>query len=356
MDRAVELARQGLGTTAPNPAVGAVIVAGHTVLGEGYTRPVGGPHAEVVALRQAAEAGHDVRGATMYVTLEPCCHHGRTPPCSDAIVEAGLARVVVGVVDPYPPMRGNSLAQLGEAGIEVSLGVRAEQCAGLVRGFTRAVIAGLPEVTCKIAASVDGHIATHAGESKWITGEPARLHGHRLRAEHDAILVGAGTVRADDPRLTLRGLPGSDPVPVVLDTGLRLPDDAAVLAHPRGAVIVCAEDAPERDLPATVVQVPRGPGGVDIRAALAALVDRGLHRVLVEGGATVHRSLLDARFVDTLHVYLAGVLIPGGLPWLGGPPLEGLADARRLGRPDVTPVGDDLRLTWHLDHALDQED
>jgi len=354
MDRALALARRGLGRTAPNPAVGAVVVRGDEVLGEGTTRPPGGPHAEMVALEKARRAGLDVRGATMYITLEPCCHHGRTPPCTDALVEAGLARVVVGVVDPFPPMRGNGLQQLRDAGIEVILGVRAEHCAEVVRGFARAVTAGLPEVTCKVASTLDGHIAAHDGESRWITGERARGHGHQLRATHDAILVGIGTVLADDPRLTCRVREGVDPVPVVLDSGLRIPEGAMVFAHPRRPVVLCAEDAPDRPLPGEVVRVPRGPGGIDIEAGLRALVQRGMHRVLVEGGGRVHRSLFDARLVDTLYLYLGGLVLPGGIPWLGGPPVD-LADAPRLGPPEVEPLGDEVLLRYPVGHRADEE-
>lgn len=348
MALAVACARRALGSTAPNPAVGAVLLRDGVVLGEGWTRPVGGPHAEVVALADALARGHDVRGATMFVTLEPCCHHGRTPPCTDAILSAGVARVVVGVVDPYPPMRGRSLALLRDAGLDVALGVAAADCASLTLGFRRVTDGGLPEVTLKVATSLDGRLATATGESQWITGEAARTDVHRERSMHDAVLVGIGTVRADDPRLTARVDGGRDPVPVVLDSGLSLSADARLLHGPRRAVVIVAEDAPERELPADVVRVPRGPGGLDLRAALVALGARGLHRVLVEGGAGVHRSLLDAGVVDTVLVYVAGTVIPGGLSWLGGPPLTTLADAPRFGSPDVTVLGDDVRLRYVL--------
>ncbi|MBW1878018.1 MAG: bifunctional diaminohydroxyphosphoribosylaminopyrimidine deaminase/5-amino-6-(5-phosphoribosylamino)uracil reductase RibD [Deltaproteobacteria bacterium] len=355
MDRAIEAARKGLGSTAPNPAVGAVIVRGDDLLAEGTTRPVGGLHAEVVALEAARLAGVEVGGATMYITLEPCCHHGRTPPCTDALVDSGIRRVVVGVVDPFPLMRGNGLRQLREAGIEVVLGVRAERCAEVVRGFARAVTAGLPEVSCKVASTLDGHIAAHDGQSQWITGEGARQHGHLLRAQHDAILVGIGTVLADDPRLTCRVREGADPVPVVLDSALRIPADAALFDHPRRPVVLCAQDAPDRDLSADVVRIARGSRGIDIEAGLRALVQHGLHRVLVEGGGRVHRSLFDARLVDTLYLYLGGLVLPGGIPWLGGEPAQDLASAPRLGTPVVERVGDDLLLRYPVRHRLDEE-
>jgi diaminohydroxyphosphoribosylaminopyrimidine deaminase/5-amino-6-(5-phosphoribosylamino)uracil reductase len=354
MDLALARAERALGRTAPNPPVGAVLVRDGLVLGAGHTQPVGGPHAEVEAIRDAQRAGFtDLRGATLYVTLEPCCHWGRTPPCTDAILREGLGRVVVGVVDPYPPMQGKGLARLRSAGVDVELGVRSEACAAMVLGFTRTVTRGLPEVTAKVAASLDGSLATARGESRWITGPAARDDGHLLRSRHDAILVGIGTVLADDPRLNCRVEGGADPVPVVLDTELRVPLTARLLTAGRPAVIVCATDAPVRALPAEVVRVARGADGhVDPEAALREIARRGLHRVLVEGGASVHRALLDARLVDTLHLYLAPTLIPGGRRWLApDPPLDALGEATRLGAPaGVAPLGDDLRITWRLAH------
>lgn len=348
MGLALEQARRALGRTAPNPSVGAIVVRDGVVLGQGHTQPVGGPHAEVEAIRDAESHGHDLSGATLYVTLEPCCHWGRTPPCTDLIIRSGLRRVVVGVVDPYPPMQGKGLARLRAAGIEVVQGVRSEEAAGVVRGFTRTITQGLPEVTAKVAASLDGRIATAAGESQWITGEAARTDGHRLRATHDAILVGIGTVLADDPRLTCRLPDGKDPVPVVLDTHLRIPLEARLLTAGAPPVVVCAEDAPVRRIPADVIRVPRlAAGGLDPEVALRRLAERGLHRILVEGGGRIHRSLFDAGRVDTLHLYLAGVLIPGGRSWLGGEALEHLAEAPRLpGPPEVRTLGADVCLTW----------
>ncbi len=363
MDRALALALIATGTTAPNPPVGAVIVREGTILGEGFTQPVGGPHAEIRALDDADARGHDVRGATMYVTLEPCRHHGRTPPCSQALVRAGIGRVVVGVLDPFEEMQGRSVEELRRAGITVDLGVEAERSARSILGFARAQRLGLPEVTAKAGISLDGHIATASGESQWITGEAARADGQVLRARHDALLVGLGTVLADDPWLTLRlspsALPGLDspaaPAPVVLDTNLRVPAEARLFGT-GCAIVVCAEDAPERALPGTVLRVPRDETGhVDATAAMRALVSVGRHRILVEGGGKVHRALVDAGLVDTLHLYLAGLMIPGGRPWLGGPPLASLSDAPRASLRDVARLGADLRLTYALRHAHDPD-
>ncbi|HIF09885.1 MAG TPA: RibD family protein [Sneathiellales bacterium] len=221
----------------------------------------------------------------------------------------------------------------------------------MARGFLRAILHGLPEVTAKAAVSLDGAIATAAGESQWITGEPARAHGHELRARHDAILVGIGTVLEDNPRLTCRArsaLEGSDPVPVVLDSDLRIPKDAALFSSSKRAVVFCRKGAPERDLPCEVVRIDDDERGVDLRAVLQALVTRDLHRVLVEGGGAIHRSFMDARLLDTLHLYLAGLVIPGGKPWVAGAPVERLQDALRLGRPRTTALGDDILLSYDL--------
>jgi diaminohydroxyphosphoribosylaminopyrimidine deaminase / 5-amino-6-(5-phosphoribosylamino)uracil reductase len=355
MGRALEQARMALGRTAPNPSVGAVVVRDGELLGSGYTQPVGKDHAEVVALRDAAERAGDLSGATMYVTLEPCCHVGRTPPCTDAILKAGLHRVVVGVKDMFPAMQGKGLALLKDHGVAVSLGVREQECAELHRGFTRSLVQGLPEVSCKVAMSLDGKIATESGESQWITGTLARQHGHGLRATHDGILVGIGTVLADDPSLTCRVAAASDPRPIVVDTDLRIPATAKVFSHPLRPVIVCAVDAPERVLDADLLRVRRAEHGVDLRAALEGLVSMGLHRILAEGGASVHRSLLDSQLVDTLYVYIAGLLIPGGRSWISGPALEDLRLGRRLPSPTVETLGSDILLQYRLNTVRDGE-
>lgn len=359
MERALGLAERALGSTTPNPAVGAVLVRDGRVLGEGWTRPAGQEHAEVAALQDAERRGHDVRGCTAYVTLEPCCHHGRTPPCTDALLAAGVSRVVVGTVDPYEAVRGQGIEQLRAAGVQVDMGVEREACERQILGFARALAVGLPEVSCKAAVSADGRIATLRGESKWITGEEARRDGHRLRASHDGILVGIETVLADDPLLSCRlpavkdGIPPTNPTPVVLDTHLRIPSGAHLFGGGRVPLVVCGPDAPERTLPCEVARVPLDDEGlVDIVAALRAAAGAGLHRVLVEGGGSVHRSLLDAGLCDTLYLYVAGVVIPGGRSWVGGPAVERLAEAPRMRLQGVERLGPDVRLTYRLDHAI----
>lgn len=358
--RALQLSEAAVGHTSPNPPVGAVLVRDGAVLGEGWTRREGGrEHAEVASLNDCRARGHDPRGATLYVTLEPCrIRHVHTPPCTRVILDAGIARVVVGVLDPFPGMRGQSIELLREHGVEVRVGVEEEACARRILGFARAVGFGLPEVTLKAGISTDGRIATAAGESRWITSPLSREAGHRLRACHDAVLVGIGTVLADDPRLTTRlpEVPGQtphDPVPVVLDTQLRIPSGAKLFSSSRRAIVICGEDAPERELPADVIRVPCEPSGhVDPEAALRALVVRGLHRILVEGGGRVHRALLDRGLADTLELFVAPILIPGGRPFVGGPPIETLGAAARMELRTVEQIGPDAHLVYHLAHTV----
>jgi diaminohydroxyphosphoribosylaminopyrimidine deaminase/5-amino-6-(5-phosphoribosylamino)uracil reductase len=328
MRRALALAERGRGTTRPNPVVGAVIVRGGRIVAEGYHRRAGEAHAEVNAL--AALAG-SARGTTMYVTLEPCCHHGRTGPCTEAIVAARPARVVVGCRDPNPIVDGRGLARLGRAGVRVEVGCLEEDCHDAIRGYAIWIRERRPLVTLKAAATLDGFIADGAPRRRrapvWITGPAARRAAHELRARHDAVLVGAGTVRADDPRLTVRlgrGGPAAAPLRVVLAGRRPLPRAARVLA---GA-------AP------TLVIVGRAP----IPRVLATLAKRDIQSVLVEGGARIHGAFIAAGLVDRVVLFLAPRLLGGGVPIaVGGNPqvARGLA----LGPPRVRRVGGDLMLT-----------
>ncbi len=346
---ALDAASAALGTTRPNPPVGAVLVRDGRILGVGHTSPPGGAHAEVMAIRAAHAAGWQTAGAALYVTLEPCCHHGRTPPCTDAILEAGISRVVVGVVDPFEPMQGRSLARLRAAGVEVVLGVEAEAAAAVMQGFLRVTLGGLPEVTVKIATSSDGCLADAGGVSQWITGAQARRDVHLERARHDAVVVGRGTVMADDPRLDARDVDAvSQPVAVVFDTGGRIPRTARCLRP--GAIVVTGVDS-GRDWPpgVEVVAVDVGlDGRLDVRRALRALGERGLHRLWVEGGATLHRSLFDAGVVDRVVHYQAGLVLPGGRPWVTSHPPVALDEARRWTAPEALTLGDDVRITWRV--------
>ncbi|MCB9778873.1 MAG: bifunctional diaminohydroxyphosphoribosylaminopyrimidine deaminase/5-amino-6-(5-phosphoribosylamino)uracil reductase RibD [Alphaproteobacteria bacterium] len=340
MRRAIELAGRGRGRTAPNPMVGAVIVRDGQVIAEGWHHAPGLAHAEVDAL---SKVGGRAPGATMYVNLEPCCHHGRTPPCTDAILAAGISRVVVGMVDPFPQVAGKGIAILQRAGVTVDVGVEGAAARELNAGFVLAQEQGRPLVVLKAGTTLDGRIADSTGASQWITGPQARAAGHRLRDGCDAVLVGSGTLLADDPSLTTRIEGGRDALPVLLDTELRCPSDARVLTAGRRPLILCAPDAPQRDLPADIVRVPRGPDGLDLRAALAELVRRDVHALLVEGGGRVHRSFLDAGLVDRLHLFVAPKVLAGGAGWIGGAPY-GLAEAPGFRVVGMARVGDDVHL------------
>lgn len=285
MGLALALGRRGWGRVWPNPSVGCVILRDGRVLGRGWTADGGRPHAEARALAQA----EDVRGATAYVTLEPCAHHGRTPPCAEALVAAGLARVVVGTGDPDPRVSGRGIAILREAGIEVMVGLREAEAQADLSGFLLRVTEGRPFVTLKLAASLDGRIATASGESKWITGPQARATVQALRARHDAVMVGGGTARADDPLLTVRGM-GSRPQPVrvVLSRGLDLPLDGQLARTARDVPLWLMHGAGASAVPweavgARCLAVSAGLEGLDLRAALGALAAQGLTRVLCEG-------------------------------------------------------------------------
>jgi diaminohydroxyphosphoribosylaminopyrimidine deaminase/5-amino-6-(5-phosphoribosylamino)uracil reductase len=314
MQHALRLAGRGLGRVAPNPSVGCVIVSGEgRVLGCGWTADGGRPHAETVAI---AQAGTAARGATAYVTLEPCAHHGHTPPCAQALIGAGVARVVASMEDSDPRVSGRGFAMLREAGIDVTTGLLAQDATKLNAGFFLRIREKRPLVTLKIAQSLDGKTATSSGESKWITGEDARRFGHLLRARHDAILVGIETALADDPELTCRisGLEGCSPTRVVLDTRLRLAEESKLT---RGAkeipTLVYSTGAASSVLSAcgvevvTVVRDARG--RPDIGAVLADLAARGITRLLVEGGAGVHAAFLDRGYADRLEVFRSPVLL-----------------------------------------------
>lgn len=352
MTVAVGLARRGLGNAWPNPAVGCVLVRDGRVVGRGWTRPGGRPHAETEAL---ARSGDAARGATAYVSLEPCSHHGATPPCADALVAAGVARVVVAQGDPDPRVAGAGLKRLREAGVAVTEDVGAAAAAKVNRGFVARVAEGRPAVTLKLATSLDGRIAAASGDSKWITGPVARDVAHGLRLRHDAVLTGIGTVLADDPALTCR-LPGGDLRPsvrVVLDSDGRFPVDGQ-LARTAGAVpvwLVLGEGAAAPEgLPATVevITVPRaGEGRPDPAGVLAALAGRGVTRLLVEGGGRIAAALIRAGLVDRLCWFRAGVAIgDDGIAGVAALGLSGLADAPRFTLERRWQLGGDLLESW----------
>jgi diaminohydroxyphosphoribosylaminopyrimidine deaminase/5-amino-6-(5-phosphoribosylamino)uracil reductase len=336
MSAALGLARRNLGRTWPNPSVGCVLVKDGRVVGRGYTQPGGRPHAETQAL---AQAGNEALGATAYVTLEPCAHHGKTPPCAEALVAAGIGRCVVATGDPDPRVAGGGIAILKKAGIEITEGVLETEAREANAGFFTRVILGRPLITLKLATTLDGRIATLSGESKWITGPEARAVGHQLRASHDAIMVGSGTVIADDPELTCRlpGLEDRSPVRVVLDTRLRIPPTAKLLANqdlfPSWVVTKAGHLGPVpdrlRQTKATLIDsLPAGAGSIELSAVLKELGTRGLTRVLVEGGAGLATSLLQADLVDRVAWFQAPFVIGN----------DGMAGIGELGRAELDRI------------------
>jgi diaminohydroxyphosphoribosylaminopyrimidine deaminase / 5-amino-6-(5-phosphoribosylamino)uracil reductase len=346
MRLALEEASRGLGRTAPNPAVGAVLVRGGRVVGRGHHARAGGPHAEIVALRQAGAAA---RGADLYTTLEPCDHFGRTPPCSVAVTEAGVRRVFVGSRDPNPLVNGKGTSRLRRAGVEVVAGPLRAECDALNAPWFRFVASGRPFVTLKVAATLDGRIATAGGDSRWVSGPAARAWVHRLRDQVDAVLVGRGTALADDPRLTARlpGGAGRDPLRVVLDTELRLPARLRLFRQRSAArTLVLHAARRERDLGPRVdlLRCARGPGGLDLGDVLARLAARGVVHLLVEGGAAVAAAFLSAGLVDRLALVLAPRVLGGGLCWSGQAGPARMAEALRLRDLTVERLGDDLLL------------
>ncbi|PZN09281.1 MAG: bifunctional diaminohydroxyphosphoribosylaminopyrimidine deaminase/5-amino-6-(5-phosphoribosylamino)uracil reductase RibD, partial [Bacillota bacterium] len=347
-----------------NPVVGAVLVREGRVVGEGYHRLAGGPHAEVEALRRAGERA---RGATVYVTLEPCCHFGRTPPCTEALIRAGVQRVVAAMVDPDPRVRGRGLAALRAAGIRVEVGLLEEQARRLNEAYLAWHLLGRPLVTVKYAMTLDGRIATRLGDARWITGDVARRFVHRLRDRADVIAVGIGTVLADDPCLTTR-LPrgGRDPIRLVIDSRARTPPEARVV---RAAAVsdaptwiaVTAEAPPQRvrTLEAAGAEVLRLPataaGRVDLAALLAELGRRGVRHVLVEGGAAIHGALLAEGLADRVLAFIAPKLVGGAAAPgpVGGDGVERMAEALLVRRPRLRRLGDDWLIEGYLRDPAD---
>lgn len=351
MQAALDLARRGLGGVWPNPAVGCVIVKDGRTVGRGWTQPGGRPHAETEALSRAGAAA---AGATAYVTLEPCAHHGKTPPCAEALVAAGVARVVAAIEDPDPRVSGQGLARLRAAGIVVAQGPCAGEAAEINAGFFMRLRAGRPLITWKAATTLDGRIATHGGESRWITGAAARQMAHRLRAESDAIMVGVGTALADDPELTCRlpGLHGRSPVRVVVDSHLRLPLTSRLAATARDVptwLLTLSGNDPWRreaflDCGVDLIEVsPDNEGNLDLRAGLRALGSRGLTRVLAEGGSRLAASLLRNDLVDRVVWFRAPCLIGGdGIPAAVSFGVDHLVQTPSFVRTGVAELGGDL--------------
>ena len=348
MRAALRLAVKGQGRTSPNPMVGSVVVSrGGKVLGVGFHEAAGLPHAEVLALE---EAGRKAKGATLYITLEPCAHFGRTPPCADAIKEAGIKRVVIGAKDPNPLVRGKGIRILRRAGVEVTSGVLAVQCESLNEGYNIFITTGMPLVTLKLAATLDGRIATASGESKWITGTKSRRLVHEMRAGSDALLVGSGTVKSDDPRLTVRGVKGSvDPVRVVLDTRLAISPKARLFGKGGALIIYCGRRAGKKkiealeSLGATVVKVTETKDGLSLRSVLKDLARRGVTSVMVEGGARLSASVLKGGFFDKVKIFYSPKLLGAdATSMVGKLSIRKLKSALEIKDMKVRLVGEDI--------------
>lgn len=347
MRRAVSLARKGVGRTAPNPAVGCVIVRDGRIVGEGWHKKAGTPHAETLAL---AQAGDSARGADLYVTLEPCCHYGKTPPCTEAIIAAGVSRVVAGMTDPFPQVAGQGLQALRQAGITVESGLLEQQCRELNKGFIKCVTTGLPYVIYKSAMTMDGAIATVTGQSRWISCEESRRLVHRLRAACDAVMVGVDTILADNPQLNVRHARGRDPLRVVVDSRLRTPESFNVLQRglaEKTLLATCERDealhARYIDQGAQVLVCRAFDGRVAMPDLLTKLVERGVHTVLLEGGSRLAGDMLQHGLIDECIFFYAPKVVGNGFaPFALTGSITTMDEAYRLKLVKVGMSGDDM--------------
>jgi diaminohydroxyphosphoribosylaminopyrimidine deaminase/5-amino-6-(5-phosphoribosylamino)uracil reductase len=351
MRRALTLARRGIGRTSPNPAVGAIIVKRGKVIGEGWHRKAGGPHAEIEAISAASAT---LSGSTLYVTLEPCSHFGRTPPCADAVIKAGIRTVVVGMPDPNPLVGGEGIRRLEAAGVEVVTGVLEGECRAINEAYIKHITTGTPLVTIKLASTLDGRIAVSSGESRWITGPEARKLVHRMRSASDAVMVGGATVVKDDPSLTVRHTRGADPLRVVVDTTFKSPLSSAVFnaGGTAGHTILfttraapAAKVAKAREGGVDVVLLPKGTGGVSLKRVLKELGRRGVTSLLVEGGGRLAASFIGAGLADRLCLFMAPMLIGAdGAASVGPLGLKRLSSAPGLEWERVRKIGADIVL------------
>lgn len=358
MEQALSLARLALGQVSPNPAVGAVIIKDGIIVGQGYTQPPGSAHAEVVALQQAGEAS---RGAIMYVTLEPCCHQGRTPPCTRAIIDRGLAEVHIAMLDPNPIVSGKGRAELESAGIKTYLGEDTDAAGEIVEAYAKFIITGQPFVTAKFAMSLDGKIATRTGDSKWISDETSRRYVHNMRYQADVIMAGVNTLLADDSRLTVRigagrgGTAHRQPLRLVVDSHGRTPPTARVFNEPGrtlvaiGPVVAENKRAALKAAGAELLEMPLDDGRVDLAQLFNALGKRQVTSVLVESGGTLLGSLFDRRLVDKVVAFIAPIIIGGktALTPVAGQGVATIAEAVRLKHCRVTTIGEDIMLSGY---------
>ncbi len=359
MAHAIALARLALGQVSPNPAVGAVIVKNGNIVGQGFTQPPGSWHAEIMALRQAKELARD---GTMYVTLEPCCHYGRTPPCTKAVIASGIREVHFATVDPNPIVSGKGKNELESHGIKTFAGEHEAQAKEIIEAFSKHITTGMPFVTAKFAMSLDGKIATRTGDSRWITSEESRRYAHQLRSTVDAVMVGANTVIADNPQLTVRccggrgGTVRKQPLRVIVDGRGRTPSGARIFREPGETLVATGkvgDEAVKQSLAtagAGVIELPYGEGEVDLIALLRMLGKRGVTSVLAEGGGILLGSLFDAGLVDKVVAFIAPVVIGGAeaRTAVGGDGAAKLIDARRLSGVRVEQLGTDVVLTGYV--------
>ena len=355
MSLALSWAEKAMYITTPNPRVGCVIVnAQGVLLGAGHTQPAGQAHAEIMAIQDANQQGHSVAGATAYVTLEPCSHQGRTGPCCDALIQTGLARLVVADQDPNPQVSGNGIARLRQAGIKVDVGILEDKARSLNLGFFKRMTQGVPWMRLKVAASLDGQTALSNGASQWITSAAARQDGHAWRARACAVLTGIGTLLEDDPQLNVRDVDTPrQPALVIVDSKLETPLSAKLWQSQREVWIYCAKEDADRKTAleakgAHVTCLPNAQGKVDLRAMHKDLGQRSINEVHIEAGFKLNGSLLGVGVVDELLVYLAPLLIGQGLGLANLGPFESLSQALKLDIQNITPIGDDVRLIAHV--------
>ncbi len=358
MEQAISLAQLALGQVSPNPAVGALLVKDNIIVGQGYTQPPGSAHAEIVALRQAGEKS---KGSAMYVTLEPCCHFGRTPPCTGAIIEAGVSEVHLSLIDPNPMVAGKGKEELERAGIKTYVGECASKAREINEAFLKHITTGIPFVTAKLAMSLDGKIATRTGDSKWISCEAARKQVQRLRYISDAILTGVNTILADDPRLTIRfgdhgGITRKQPLRVIVDSSGRTPAVARVFHEQGHTMVALGKKAPRENKErlaqagAELLELPSSRGQVDVKTLMKLLGERQITSVLVEAGGTLLGSMFDNGLVDKVVAFIAPMIIGGKDAYaaVAGRGTERLVDSLKLKRVKVEQIGDDVMVTGYV--------
>jgi diaminohydroxyphosphoribosylaminopyrimidine deaminase/5-amino-6-(5-phosphoribosylamino)uracil reductase len=361
MTAAIRLARKGRGMVSPNPLVGAVIVQGDEIVSSGYHHFHGGPHAEVYALKKARDRA---RGADLYINLEPCCHQGKTPPCTDALIKSGIRRVFIGITDPNPLVSGRGISKLRKAGIEVESGILQKECRLLNEPFIKYITQKIPFVVLKLAATLDGKIATATGDSRWISGEAARRLVHRLRSEVDAVLVGSGTVLADDPQLTVRHCAGAkrkNPVRIIADTRLRTPLSSRLLrtAHEIRTIIATTQPAPKSKITkikqcgAEVALVSSRSGHIDLKRLMQDLAAQGIAYVLIEGGSELSAAALHDCIVDKVLFFYAPKIIGGShaRSMVGGTGVPIMSDAIRLTNVHYKKLGKDILVEGYIDNS-----